>query len=74
MKVADLTEERKRIILSLADHNMKVATTARALNYHRNSLLYHIQKIRQQIGLDPLNFHDLARMVLELEGLSSERP
>lgn len=57
-------EERKaNIILALADNRMNVSEAARALFMHRNTVEYHIRKIRQMTGLDPLNFYDLHKLV-----------
>lgn len=66
MKNTELTEEQRMTIRSLADHNMNVAATARALKYHRNTMVYHIKKIKDATGLDPLKFSDLTCLVNEI--------
>lgn len=50
-------------ILALAANNMNVSQTAVALYMHRNTLVYHIQKVKRKTGLDPLNFYDLVELV-----------
>jgi len=66
MKNTKITEEQRMTILSLADHNMNVAATARAMQYHRNTMVYHIKKIKDATGLDPMKFSDLACLVNEV--------
>lgn len=51
------------IIIALADNNMNVSDTARALFMHRNTVVYHIAKIKKMTGLDPANFYDLHKLV-----------
>lgn len=35
---------------------------ARRMNYHRNTILYHVKKIKENTGLDPLNIDDLVKL------------
>ena len=32
------------------------------MNYHRNTILYHVKKIKENTGLDPLNIDDLVKL------------
>lgn len=34
----------------------------RRMNYHRNTILYHVKKIKENTGLDPLNIDDLVKL------------
>ena len=54
-----MTEHQRKIVRPLAEQNMNISATARALNCHRNSLLYRIKNIQKKTGLDPMNFYDL---------------
>jgi DNA-binding PucR family transcriptional regulator len=58
-----LSEVRKDIILSLANHNMNESEVARELFMHRNTVVYNIMRIRQITGKDPMNFYDLHNSV-----------
>jgi carbohydrate diacid regulator len=58
-----MDERDALIVIALADHRMNIAEAARVLYMHRNTVVYHIQKIRQNTGLDPLNFYDLYELV-----------
>lgn len=54
-----------KIINTLADCNMNVQKTANKMNYHRNTIVYHLQKIENKTGLNPMNFYDLAKLLLK---------
>lgn len=43
--------------------NMNVTDVARAIFTHRNTVLYHLNKVKQQTGLDPRRFYDLVELV-----------
>lgn len=53
----------KKVILTLADCNMNITQTSEKLYMHRNSVVYHIKRIKKQTGLNPLNFYDLCKLV-----------
>lgn len=58
-----MTEQELKIINTLADCNMNVQKTANKLNYHRNTIVYHLEKIKEETGHDPMNFYDLVELV-----------
>ena len=49
--------------IRMANHNMNVTDVARAIFTHRNTVLYHLNKVKQQTGLDPRRFYDLVELV-----------
>lgn len=54
-------------------HDMNVTDVARAIFTHRNTVLYHLNKVKQQTGLDPRRFYDLVELVkMAQEVLESE--
>lgn len=56
----DVLDYRDReIILKLADCGMSISETARQLYMHRNTVVYHVEKIKRATGKDPRNFYDL---------------
>ena len=69
----ELSEDRCKIILSLADNKMNVSEVSRQLYMHRNTVVYHINRIRQITGKDPLNFYDLYRLVMLAKEERAER-
>ena len=60
---AELTDVDIQVVLTLANHNMNVSETSRSLYMHRNTVVYHIEKVKELTGLDPTNFHDLVELV-----------
>ena len=61
--MAELTDVDFQIILALADYNMNETETARALFVHRNTVVYHIGKVKKLTGLDCTKFYDLVELV-----------
>jgi hypothetical protein len=62
-----------QMIDDLANHNMNVTDVAHAIFAHRNTVLYHLNKVKQQTGLDPRRFYDLVELVkMAQEVLESE--
>ena len=51
------------IVVAMANHNMNVTNVARAIFMHRNTVTYHLDKVKQQTGLDPRRFYDLVELV-----------
>ncbi|WP_139489570.1 PucR family transcriptional regulator [Brevibacillus dissolubilis] len=62
-----LTEEQLESLESFCEHHLNVSETARSLFLHRNTLLYRLDKIQEQTGLEPRRFADA--MLLRLATL-----
>ena len=58
-----MNREDAHIVIAMANHNMNVTDVARAIFAHRNTVLYHLNKVKQQTGLDPRRFYDLVKLV-----------
>lgn len=52
-----------RIILALAENDMKVSLAAEKLSYCDGTLYYHMNKIKRLTGLDPKKFYDLVKLL-----------
>lgn len=63
VNTAHMTETQARIVLALADNEMRVYTAAIAAHYSRTNVDYHLRQIRKITGLNPKNFYDLYRLV-----------
>lgn len=57
-----LTDSEKKILEAYANNNMSLGKTAKALFYHKNTVLYHLKCIREKYGLNPNNFYDLCKL------------
>jgi carbohydrate diacid regulator len=58
-----MNKEDAHIVIAMANHNMNVTDVVRAIFAHRNTVLYHLNKVKQQTGLDPRRFYDLVELV-----------
>jgi carbohydrate diacid regulator len=52
-----------RLILTLAENDMRATETSYALDVHRGTVLYRMGKIKALTGLDPQKFYDLCKLV-----------
>ena len=59
----ELNDTEKPIIREYANQNMNITATARKLNYHRNTIVYHIEAVSRKTMLDPMNFRDLVKLI-----------
>lgn len=57
-----VNELEREVVLALADSRMNLTNAAMAMHKHRNSLIYHIGKIKRKTGLDARDFHDLCKL------------
>ena len=54
-----MSDETKQIILLLAKWNMNVSAVATRVGLGRHAMDNRLIKIKEETGLDPLNFFDL---------------
>lgn len=57
-----MTKQEAKIIVSLAHHELSALQAAKALNYHRNTIYYHVKNIRKTLGLNPYDFFDMQKL------------
>lgn len=62
-----MDERDVKIILAIADSAMNLNAVARALFMHRNTVVYHIGKIKKITGLDATDFYDLCKLVKQVK-------
>lgn len=58
-----MTQQQSEIVKAFADCNMNVQATANSMCYHRNTIIYHLQKVKKDTGLDPMRFYDLVKLL-----------
>lgn len=68
-----LDEMDVSIIRGLANHNMNVAKTARAVFMHPNTLRNHAKRIKQKTGCDPLDFFGLWKLLAFVSKTEGEK-
>ncbi|PUU89471.1 MAG: Sugar diacid utilization regulator, partial [Halanaerobium sp.] len=52
------------IIEALVENNLNISQTAESLYIHRNTLLYQLNKIKEQTGYDLKNVSELFTLLL----------
>ena len=57
-----MTKQECKIIIELARNQLSALRAAKSLNYHRNTIYYHVKKIRTDTGLDPYDFFDMQKL------------
>ncbi|HHW01440.1 MAG TPA: PucR family transcriptional regulator [Thermoanaerobacterales bacterium] len=65
-KLKKLDEDALTTIRAVLDCNLNIAEAARKLYIHRNTLMYRLDKIHEQTGLDIRNFQDAVKMEIYL--------
>lgn len=73
-----MTRLQAEIIKGLAENGLSKTKTARALYRHRNTVVFHVEKVKESTGKDPMDFYDMielekeARQVLGYEAKQEE--
>ena len=57
-----MTIQESKIIIELAHHQLSALQAAKSLNYHRNTVYYHVRKIQKNTGLNPYDFFDMQQL------------
>ena len=57
-----MTIQEAKIIIELAHHQLSALQAAKSLNYHRNTIYYHVKNIRKRTGLEPYDFFDMQKL------------
>jgi carbohydrate diacid regulator len=63
-----LTETDIKLLIEFANNNMNVSQTSKHEYLHRNTIVYHLKKVKRMTGLNPFNFYELIQL-MELAGV-----
>lgn len=63
--VANLREKERRYLMAYFEHNLSLQGAAASLFIHKNTLTYHLQKIKNATGYDPHRFKDAVALYLD---------
>lgn len=61
-----LDEEMTTVIDRFLQNNLNIAETARQLHMHRNTLIYRLEQVEKQTGLDLRHFEDAMTFIIAL--------
>ena len=60
--LSKITNADWNVLIAYADNDMSVSKTAESMFFHRNTVEYHLNKVRDNTGQDPRCFHDLVQL------------
>ena len=63
MKNSELNQYQMQLIRALAEHDLRGTAVAKEVNYHHNTVFYHVNRIEKQTGLRPTKFYDLVKLL-----------
>ena len=63
----DLPEVEKEIIRNMADCNMRATAVARKMTYHRNTIVWRLDRIEDKTGINPRSFWGLVQLIEALK-------
>ena len=61
-----LDDEELQMVNRFFEKDLNISETARELYMHRNTLVYHLEKLQKKTGLDIRHFNDAVRLKLAL--------
>jgi len=64
---ADFTDSEQDILRAMARNSLNVSDCAIELHYHRNTMVYNLDKIKKKYGHDPRTFYGLSELLDLLE-------
>ena len=67
-----LTEVDKAILIAYAKNNMCISETARNSYWCRNTVVYHLERIKFKTDLNPCNFFQLVKLLKSINALKED--
>ena len=64
-----MNQRQAKIILAFAENDMQIKATAKQLYLSDGTVAYHLKRIREQMGWNPMKFFDLCYLV----GVAAQR-
>ena len=59
----ELTDTDIAVVIEFANNDMNASETANKLYLHRNSVTYHLNKVKRVTDLSPFRFYDLIQLL-----------
>lgn len=63
VSIMEISEKEREIILEFAKCDMKAAPVGRNLYMNRNTVVYHLDKVKKRTGIDYRSFYGLVKLV-----------
>ena len=64
-----MTETQAKVIKAMAENQLNMSRTAKAMHYHRTSIYKHVIRVLNQTGKDMRDFYDMAQLLREAEAV-----
>ncbi len=58
-----MTKREAELIIGLAQNNLNVAKTAEKMRWSRQTLLFYMNRVKEETGADPKRFRDMCRLL-----------
>ena len=62
-----MTETQAKVIKAMAENQLNMSRTAKALHYHRTAIYKHVIRVLNQTGKDMRDFYDMTQLLGEAE-------
>lgn len=60
-----MTKLQAETVMALAENGLNITRAAQSLYCHRNTVVFHVKKIKESTGKDPQDFYDMIELVQE---------
>lgn len=64
-----MTETQAKVVKAMAENQLNMSRTAKALHYHRTAIYKHVIRVLDQTGKDMRDFYDMAQLLMEAEAV-----
>ena len=62
-----MTETQAKVVKSMAENQLNMTRTAKALHYHKTNIYKHVIRVLNQTGKDMRDFYDMTQLLMEAE-------
>ncbi len=67
-----MTQLDAQVVLAFAECDMNANEVARRKFMHRNTVIYHLDKVKRETGLDAQHFYDLIKLLEIAQGVMED--
>ena len=64
-----MTETQAKVVKAMAENQLNMSRTAKALHYHRTAIYKHAIRVLNQTGKDMRDFYDMIHLLREAEAV-----
>ena len=64
-----MTETQAKVVKAMAENQLNMTRTAKALHYHKTNIYKHVIRVLDQTGKDMRDFYDMAQLLREAEAV-----